>query len=279
MTNTNFPIFSIEDFCHRGTPERTLIFQEIYGPHERDQLRVNEFCLLLFVKAGKGIHIINFIKHELLPGQIHFVFPGTCHAMELEEHAIIQQVLISQDAFRAFINQLKFTYSLYQKYPVISVQKENQELLSHNLQGLQRELSTKNPNNNILIANLAILAELINDETINRLKRRESYGNPVLFEFISLIHIHYRDEKLASFYSNKMNISTNYLNKLCMRYLNQTATSLIQQHIIAEAKKLLYMRNFSVKEISLGLGYTDASYFIRFFKNMTGMTPKSYQSL
>jgi len=47
---------------------------------------------------------------------------------------------------------------------------------------------------------------------------------------------------------------------------------------VLEAKRLLYNTGMSVKEIAFNLGFKDSSYFIRFFKRMTSVTPLSYRT-
>ena len=44
-----------------------------------------------------------------------------------------------------------------------------------------------------------------------------------------------------------------------------------------EAKRLLYYTELSIKEISNQLGYTDHSYFSRFFRKATGMSASYFR--
>ena len=45
------------------------------------------------------------------------------------------------------------------------------------------------------------------------------------------------------------------------------------ERLLLESKRLLYFSSLSVKEIAYTLGFEDASYFVRFFKHLTGTTP------
>lgn len=279
MKNTNFPIYSFDSFVIRKDLKELPVILELNGPKEREILHKNDFCYLMFVRQGAGTHIIDFIKYELKVGQVHLVFPGSLHSLELEEGAIVEQVLINRGIFRTFVDQLKFIFSLYQKYPVIDMSEDGIEKLTHVFAGIRKEIVSAVPNSEILKANLAIAAEIINNEIFNRLHHSEYYGNPILFEFISLIDIHFREEKSPSFYASKLNITVNYLNSLCVKLLSQTATSVIHNRVVHEAKKLLFMRDFSVKEVSAGLGFSDPSYFSRFFKINTGVAPKRYKEI
>jgi two-component system response regulator YesN len=45
------------------------------------------------------------------------------------------------------------------------------------------------------------------------------------------------------------------------------------------AKKLLAITEKSITEISFECGFSSTSYFIKIFRELTGMTPKIYRSL
>ncbi|RYD96416.1 MAG: AraC family transcriptional regulator, partial [Sphingobacteriales bacterium] len=52
----------------------------------------------------------------------------------------------------------------------------------------------------------------------------------------------------------------------------------IHDRLVLEARRLLFLTNDSLKEIAYGLGFSDASYFNRFFKRETGTTPADYRT-
>ena len=53
----------------------------------------------------------------------------------------------------------------------------------------------------------------------------------------------------------------------------------IDEPLITEAKKMLYFTNKSIKEVSQELGFVDQSKFGRFFKNVTGMSPRLFRMI
>jgi len=52
----------------------------------------------------------------------------------------------------------------------------------------------------------------------------------------------------------------------------------IHDRLVMEARRLLFHTDNSLKDISFDLGFSDASYFNRFFKRETGVTPASYRA-
>ena len=58
--------------------------------------------------------------------------------------------------------------------------------------------------------------------------------------------------------------------------LNKTASDLITERIILEAKRMLVFSKRTVSEIIGELGYSDSAYFFRFFKKKTTLTPTAF---
>jgi len=84
--------------------------------------------------------------------------------------------------------------------------------------------------------------------------------------------------KIASDYASELFIHPNYLNQVTKKVLGKTASSLIKEKTIHEAKVLLYQTDFSISEIAYKLGFETNTYFSRFFKKETGKTPSEYKN-
>lgn len=75
-----------------------------------------------------------------------------------------------------------------------------------------------------------------------------------------------------------MNLTPNYLNTVVKQHVGLTASSFIQEKTILEAKSYLMHTDLQVAEISYRLQFRDVSYFTRFFKKMTGLTPGTFRT-
>jgi AraC-like DNA-binding protein len=87
----------------------------------------------------------------------------------------------------------------------------------------------------------------------------------------------FKQKHAAGDYATMLNISPNALAKLVKAHFNKTLTDLINERILVEAKRELYMTSKTVKEIAWHLGYTDEFYFSRVFKNNAGISPQTYR--
>lgn len=78
-------------------------------------------------------------------------------------------------------------------------------------------------------------------------------------------------------YASAIGMSIKTLDRLCMATKGVSAKSWIKQRLCLEAKRLLAHTSMSVQSIGNGLGYDDASNFVKFFVRETGMTPLTFR--
>ena len=102
-------------------------------------------------------------------------------------------------------------------------------------------------------------------------------GSDFLFNFQELIEANFLILKTPREYAARMNVTPNYLNALCKKKSGKSAGELIRQRILLEAKRLLAHTKLSASEIAYKLNFQDNSYFGRFFKKSTGLTPEGFR--
>jgi len=95
----------------------------------------------------------------------------------------------------------------------------------------------------------------------------------ILQKLKDAIEEHYKSKHSASEYADLLYISPKALAKITKTHFNKTLSSLINERIIIEAKRELYLTDKTVKEIAYELGYEDEYYFSRFFKQMPMFLP------
>lgn len=96
-------------------------------------------------------------------------------------------------------------------------------------------------------------------------------------EFMILLGKYYKQERSVSFYADKMRLSPKYFTTLIKRASGQTAAEWINQYVILEAKNLLKYSTMNIQEIAYSLNFANQSFFGKYFKNHTGITPSKYK--
>ena len=235
---------------------------------------------LLFIEEGNCSLLIDHTELSLEKGSLSLIFPEREHILKVNKRAIIHKLDINNKFFNPIISDFKFMFSLYQKKTPIQVENKRIDSLLHEFQGINFELNYNIPNLEILNARLAIIAEIVNNEIMVYLHNHKIENiekSPILSKFIALLDTYYKEEKFASFYADKLNITSNYLNILCKKSFSCSSSDIIKFRTILAAKELLLMTSISINKIGEELGYDDISYFSRIFKSTTGMTPREYR--
>ena len=72
-------------------------------------------------------------------------------------------------------------------------------------------------------------------------------------------------------------LNPSYLSHLFKTQMDRTISEYIKEARLNKCKKMLADPKYHIHQIARAVGYDNASYFTRFFKKMTGMTPQAYR--
>ena len=75
-----------------------------------------------------------------------------------------------------------------------------------------------------------------------------------------------------------MNYSDAYFCKLFKQCFKVNFSAWLNEYRIDRAREMLQNTRLSVREVSIACGYSDANYFARVFKRVTGKTPSEYRN-
>ncbi len=78
-------------------------------------------------------------------------------------------------------------------------------------------------------------------------------------------------------FADRLHVTTKVLTKATKEVLQQTPAKIIADLKILEAKRMLSNQRLSVKEIGYRLGFEQATYFTKYFKKATGITPRTFR--
>lgn len=111
-------------------------------------------------------------------------------------------------------------------------------------------------------------------EQIEGSNRREE----LFKKFINLIHTYCVTQRDVGFYAEQLCISTRYLSSITQQIGKVSAKELIDDFLMLELKVALQSTGLSLKEIADKYHFPDQSFFGRYFKKHTGMSPKEYRT-
>lgn len=93
----------------------------------------------------------------------------------------------------------------------------------------------------------------------------------------SMIHEFYADGITLSEIADKLNLTQEYLGSQFHKEVGENFSTYIRNYRLSKAKELLIGTQLKQYEIAEKVGYADAKYFARVFKECVGMSPAEYR--
>ncbi len=95
--------------------------------------------------------------------------------------------------------------------------------------------------------------------------------------FIKLASKNVINHRNLDYYSHQLGLSKKHLSKTIKKELNKTASQVLGDYLLLEAKVRLKETTATIEEIAHYLNFNDPSAFNKFFKRHTGLTAKKYR--
>ena len=99
----------------------------------------------------------------------------------------------------------------------------------------------------------------------------------LLIHFNNLIDEHYKEGLSIAQYAALLFISARTLSDLTNQLLGKSPSMMVQERIVLEAKRLLLHSDQHVNQVGYTLGFEDPSYFVKYFKKHTKMSPTEFK--
>ncbi|MET3115404.1 AraC family transcriptional activator of pobA [Pedobacter sp. CG_S7] len=237
----------------------------------------NNYFEIIYLSKGGGNHFIDSRKYPVKPPIMYFIRKEQVHYWELDQEpegfvVIIKRSFIEislDDELKSLFtkisgqNSLGITDNLTINSIFTLLTKENRESgknAFHITEGLLKALLGKV---------LDVAKPLINNVEIKS-NLYQAYNN--------LLNANNKIKNRVAFYAEQLNTSPQNLNAVCRKATNKSASKILAEFITNEAKRLLLYTDKSVSEISIILGFKDASHFVKYFKRFTEQTPQSFRN-
>lgn len=120
------------------------------------------------------------------------------------------------------------------------------------------------------------IASLIRQHTLH-IDKKYTRKEMLVLSFIKLIRSHSRKERSVTFYADKLCVTPKHLSQVVKAVTGGTAGQIIDYFVILEAKIILNDLNFSISQVAEQLNFSDQSFFGKYFKRHTNMSPKQYR--
>jgi AraC family transcriptional activator of pobA len=283
------PVYSLHNF---SSPERKdQQFQvEVFDAKRHFSVKYphrHDFFEVLFLQKGSGYHVIDGNKYEIKPPSVFFMSPGQAHKLELSQDIEGYIFIFTSDFYLLNrINQnslieFPFFYTIHQDNPPLLLSKESDVRFLETLfrQGIAE---IDQPGDHIpdmmrsildLILTTCAARYPVNENLLNKGK-----GQILVKKFFHLIEENNQKNLSLSDYASLIGVTANHLTQTVKVLTGKTSLQIVKAKQLLEIKRLLVHTNLNVSEIANQLNFEDQSYFSKFFKRETGLTPLQYRS-
>lgn len=96
-------------------------------------------------------------------------------------------------------------------------------------------------------------------------------------KFIEKIVESYTVSREVLFYANELGVSSGYLNEVCNDVSTHSAKDIIDSAVVSRLKYELSYTSKTIQELADEYCFPSQSYFSRYFKRLTGLTPSEFR--
>lgn len=254
---------------------QTIIKGKLYRPR---------WYTIIFIKSGKMSIQVDEHNFTIVDGGVICIPPNSVISLSIQEGTKGCFIGFNASFFSLrFHNHVLANFSIFSRITSSFVYlKENQIEKWHALiDSIIYEVKSQKKGYDVVVR--SYLNILLHDlDRINKPEfsiMRINKAEEKLVAFVQLVNDNYLTQRSPKWYADELNISVNYLGRICKRYLLRTPGEVIREEVWKEAQRMLYLTNQSVAEIAYKLGFESASYFSTAFKRDLKCTPEEFREV
>lgn len=108
-------------------------------------------------------------------------------------------------------------------------------------------------------------------------KQRPDAARRLVARYTALLERDFRSGAGVADYARALDVTPTHLTRACRQSCGRSASQLMHDRLLFEARRLLLETRMPVKAVSRSLGFTSPAYFTRAFQNGTGKTPSAFR--
>ena len=252
----------------------------------QDGPQVITYGAILICRKGKATVNINYKEWHLHEGAVITVFPNDVVELKVKSEASlfdVEMLKYNASLLREASLQLEQTvYSSLREYRC----RQDTPVVTNIIDSMFALLKVYfNQSECTCISQLVLLQlkaffvgfhEYLQRNPQNRPDDEvKSYRVRELFNrFMMLMERDYKLSRDVNYYADLMHITSKYLTNIVRQVAGHTPKTIIDQYVILQLKMQLQRSSQSIKEIAWEYHFTDVSFFCRYFKKHTGLTPQ-----
>lgn len=242
---------------------------------------------LVFVTVLKG-HIeltVNGEKHILTPATVSYIAThSVIRVLDASEDFYFFLYSVSSELVRDVFNDIGVSFKMPSNYRQFLQRELTTDELKYRMalySEQKRDLNKTASNYQKHVAQAYTSVLFSNDidmfePELPDSEKAISRQHMIFCQFVDMLAEHTQREREVQFYARQLGITPKYLSALCIEYSGKNASAWIDDYVISRIKHLMQEHRYNVKEISQVMNFPTQSFFGRYFKRVTGFSPRQY---
>ena len=178
----------------------------------------------------------------------------------------------------------EYNFMNYNNHEALFVTDEEKAILLDLFEKAHQEYLKTNFSKEVIVSYTALILSYTYEFYKRQFESRSKLYNKVVADFYSQLDTYFNDgSKMlilpsVTYFAQKANLTANYFGDLIKYFTGSSPQEHIHQYIIQIAKSKLRQSNLTISEIAYSLGFEYPTYFTRFFRKETGITPTVFRN-
>lgn len=208
--------------------------------------------------------------------------PGNTIEWDLKNSFSGYAIFINKKLLDKTVKDISFAN--YDRHEALFLTSEEKDTLYDLFSKSYKEYQKANFSKEVLLSYTSLILSYTHIYYERQFDARSKVYNKVVAKFYKQLDTYLNNPEGLSelpsvnYFAEKANLSTNYFGDLIKHFTGIPPIDHIHQGIIQLAKNKLRETSLSVSEIGYSLGFGYPTYFARFFRQKTGISPKYFRN-
>lgn len=264
-----------------------ISLSDIYSKHKNLLISPHraDFYHIIWFQKGNPTHWLDFEPIKIKPNSLLFVSKDKVQSFDKSGNFEGKAILFTANFFCQTEADRKFLQSTLLFNDLLNVSNivlgKSAEIYSNIFNAISEEV--KKPTDGIqrfilknYLHNLMLFAERERQkQTV--IKTIKNSDLEIVLLFKDIVDKQFKSVKSVNEYSKLLHVYEKRLNIATTAVLGKPPKVIIDERILLEAKRLLVYSDYSIKEISIELGFDEPTNFIKYFRKHTAATPLEFR--
>ena len=241
---------------------------------------------IIFCRKGTANIEIDLIPYEIVANTQLIIIAGSIvHNISNSDDFKISYITFKHEVYDEATAQLEPSFTFFLKeYPCVQLGEKRINKMNYLVEAMEDFYNEKTNCFRVKIFKNNIQSFLLDvydkTRTLFKIDKSKEVGRreELFIKFIHLIDKYCPQQREVGFYAGKLYITSRYLSSITQNVADKSAKYIIDKHAIQRIKIMLKYSNMSIQDISYELNFPDQSFFSRYFKKHTGMSPLEYRT-